>query len=334
MTQLFKSIAEARWFGNFITGVIVLASIVIGLETYPALVERYGDFLHALDKIILAIFAVEIAVKMGARWPRPLEYFRDPWNCFDFLIVAAALLPFDTHQLTVLRLLRLLRVLRLIRAAPRLQILVSALLKSLPSMGYVALLLMLLFYIYAVAGVFLFSKNDPVNFGALPQAFGTLFSVVTLEGWTNLMFIQMHGCDKWGLGSDYFQQFCTQPEAHPYTAPFYFVSFVLLGTMIFLNLMVGVIINGMEEAQTEREADERARNRVGDEPSVEDDLHGVAASVAALQKQLHDLQRRLAKHPIAAPSSYTASAALAAEERASGAAPSRAPRKPARRTKK
>ena len=123
--------------------------------------------------------------------PRPLERF-------DFVIVAICLMPVNATYAAVLRLLRVLRVLKLVRALPRLQILVSALLKSIPSMGYVAILLFLVFYVYACAAVFIFGANDPVHFGHLPLAMLSLFRVVTGEDWTDVMYIAMYGCDQYG----------------------------------------------------------------------------------------------------------------------------------------
>src|SRR5262245_9166839 len=164
MVELARRLAEATWFHYFITGVIVLAGALVGVETSPAMIERYGATLHLLDGVILGIFVLEIVIKLLAEGRTPWRYFRDPFNCFDFAIVAVSLLPLGAQYVTVLRLLRLLRVLRLVHALPRLQILVSALLKSIPSMGYVAVFLGLLFYVYGVAGVFLFGPNDPARF--------------------------------------------------------------------------------------------------------------------------------------------------------------------------
>ena len=132
-----------------------------------------------MDQVILWIFVVEIVIKMGAEGKQPWRYFADPWNVFDFIIVAVCFLPINAEYAAVLRLLRLLRVLKLVRALPRLQILVGALLKSIPSMGYVSLLLLMLFYVYACAAVILFGENDPVHFRNLPLAMLSLFRVVT-----------------------------------------------------------------------------------------------------------------------------------------------------------
>lgn len=231
-----RRLVDHSWFKNSIIAVILLAGLVVGLETSPTLRTQYGTLLHALDKIILGIFVVEILLKMGAEGSRPWRYFRDPWNNFDFLIVSVCLLPFDSEFAAVLRLARVLRVLRLVTVLPKLQILVGALLKSIPSMGYVGLLLSILFYIYAVTGVFFFAEADPLHFGSLGDAILTLFGVITLEGWTGLMYDLLRG----------------DSGVHPAKVVGYFISFVLFGTMIMLNLFIGVIMNSMQEMHEEK----------------------------------------------------------------------------------
>ena len=285
MQEFFKKIADAAWFQNGITIVILLAGVLVGLETYPSLVERYHTPLHVGDQIILWIFVAEIVVKMAAEGKKPWRYFLDPWNVFDFIIVAACFLPFEGNAVTVLRLLRLLRVLKLVKALPKLQILVGALLKSIPSMVYVSVLLGMLFYVYAVAAVFLFGENDPLHFGNLEIAMLSLFRVVTLEDWTDVMYINMYGCDRYGYSPDSVVA-CVSPVAQPLLAAAFFVSFVLTGTMIILNLFIGVIMSGMDEAQAE--AEQMARELAGGgKPTV-------STEIAALQEELEAMQSRLA----------------------------------------
>lgn len=283
MQALAKSVAEAPRFQRFITALIIFAGVLVGMETYPAVVARYGTVLHALDKVVLAVFIFEIVVKMAAEGHKPWRYFKDPWNVFDFVIVGAALMPFGGSAATVLRLLRLLRVLKLVRALPKLQLLVSALLKSIPSMAYVSLLLFLLFYVYAVAAVFMWGTNDPVHFGDLQIAMVSLFRAVTLEDWTDLMYTQMYGCDHYGY--DNMRALCTAPSAAPVAGPAFFVSFVLVGTMIILNLFIGVIMKGMDEAQAEAAALD----------SAERTDFTLTGELTALQEELADLHDRLGR---------------------------------------
>lgn len=281
MVQACKKVSESSLFQNFITGVILATAVLVGIETYPSMIEKYGDLLHALDKVILGIFVLEIVIKLIARWPSPQRFFSDSWNVFDFVIVAAAFLPIDAQYVTVLRLLRLLRVLRLVRALPQLRILVSALLKSIPSMFYVGIFLFLLFYIYAVAAVFLFSNNDPIHFATLPQALISLFRAVTLEDWTDLMYIQTYGCE--GYGYDGKEHLCTNSQEFPVLSPLFFISFVMMGTMIVLNLFIGVIMNGMDEAKEEMAAEAMVSD---DTPSPQDEWKD-------LEKEMKDLEHRI-----------------------------------------
>jgi voltage-gated sodium channel len=298
MTELARRLAHSATFQNFITLVIILAGILVGIETSPGAVALYGDWLHTLDRIVLCVFVAEICIKLAAEGNKPWRYFRDPFNVFDFTVVVVTLLPFGGQYVTVLRLLRLLRVLRLVHALPRLQILVSALLKSIPSMAYVGVFLGLLFYVYGVAGVFLFGKNDPAHFGSLAVAMLTLFTVVTLEGWAELMYTQMYGCDP---GTDAATALlCRAPEAHPGSAPLYFVSFVLFGTMIVLNLFIGVIMNSMQEAAVETERAEQTKRQLKGtgQPSFEhelNELHRAAQHIAERVKHMQARQRSEAR---------------------------------------
>ncbi len=289
----FWNIVEAKWFQNFITIVILLAGVLVGVETYQEFAARHHGIIGVLDQIVIWIFVAEVIIKMAAHGVRPWRYFKDPWNVFDFLIVAACFLPVDAQYVMVLRLARLLRVLKLVRALPKLQVLVGALLRSIPSMAYVSLLLSLLFYVYAVASTFMFSGNDPVHFGDLTTSIQSLFRVVTLEDWTDLMYINQYGCDQYGY-ADMIGK-CTAPEAFPYGAPFLFVSLVMLGTMVILNLFIGVIMTGMDSAREETELDERERKReaLGDEaPSLDDDIGVLVREVDRLHNRLMRLKVR------------------------------------------
>jgi voltage-gated sodium channel len=187
----------------------------------------------------------------------------------------------------VLRLLRLLRVLRLVHALPRLQILVSALLKSIPSMAYVAIFLGLLFYVYGVAGVFLFGQNDPARFGTLGTAMLSLFTVVTLEGWAELMYFQLYGCEAMADGASAVAS-CKASAAQPVAAPIYFITFILFGTMIVLNLFIGIIMNSMQEAavETARAEEAKARAKGGEAaPDLEQNLADLAQVAEKLAKR-------------------------------------------------
>ncbi len=256
MVEFLKKISLSPLFNNFIIGVILAAGVLVGIQTDPEM--RSNSTLHSLDSLILWIFVAEIAIKMGAEGNRPWRYFLDPWNVFDFLIVAICFLPGETSFAAVLRLARLLRVLKLVRALPRLQVLVSALLKSIPSMFYISILLALLFYLYGVLGTFLYQDNDPVHFENLETGLLTMYRVSTLEDWTDVMYINMFGCHEYGYDESA-RIPCDKTKALAlvgangvnWSAAIFFSSFTLLATMIILNLFIGVIMTGMEEAEKE-----------------------------------------------------------------------------------
>lgn len=270
MIAVFQRWVGAPLFQQVMLGVILLSALVVGLETSTEVMRRWGGVLHTLDLLIVGAFSAEIALRLLAQGSRWWDFFRDPWNLFDFLVVALCLLPLELQFAPVLRLARVLRVLRLVTAVPGLQILVSALLKSIPSMAYVGALLGLHFYVYAVAGVFLFRAADPEHFGTLGRALLTLFQVVTMEGWADIM---RHQLASGSLGPA------------PLVVVAFFVTFILLGTMIILNLLIGVIMNAMQEAQEERAHAEAVRQG---EASVQQD-----AEMAAIERDLAALARRV-----------------------------------------
>lgn len=253
MIQLFQRIAHSHRFERLVLGAILLTSLTVGLETYPGVIEHTGPYLHMLDLAVIWLFVAEAVIKIGAHGRRPWRYFKDPWNVFDFAIVALAVTPIHSTFAAVLRLVRVLRVLRLVKALPRLRMIVNALIKSFSAMGYIALLLAIHFYIFATLGVSLFGQNDPVHFGRLENVFLTLFQVLTLDGWNEVMDIQMQGGAD-SLFSYVKEHLVAGSHAMPIAGALYFVVFVLLGTVIILNLFIGVITNGMSEAQREMDA--------------------------------------------------------------------------------
>ncbi|MGD1849502.1 MAG: ion transporter [Cyanophyceae cyanobacterium] len=294
MDQICARIARSLRFQRLVLGAIVLAIAIAGLETDPWVMTHGKVVTQVVDKIILLVFAVEAAVKILAEGRSPWRYFKDPWNSFDFLILISLLLPFWGSFFALFRVGRLLRILRVVTTFPRLRLLISTLLQSLPSMGYLLLLLGLLFYVYGIAGTFLFRVNDPVNFGSLGPAILSLFTVVTLEGWTTIMYTQIYGCDRYGYDS--FPELCIAPDQFPVIAPIFFISFVLIGALVILNLFVGVIISSMmtsidEMEGTNADTDNRVspNQQATHELSLQRQIRTVEAQLTAIQTQLQDL---------------------------------------------
>ena len=264
--QIDKFVHSAN-FQRFILALIVISGILVGFETYPAFHEgtAIGNVIIRVQQVILGIFVIEQVLKIAACGSRPWEYFRQGWNLFDLAIIIVCFLPLDARFATVFRLARLLRTLRMVTVLPRLQLLVGALLKSIPSLGYIGLLLGLHFYVYACAGTFLFAKNDPVRFGNLHTTALTLFQVLTLEGWNDILSTQLNGSDveysdEWKALAEKQRPGFRVTHAQPIPAAIFFISFILLGTMIMLNLFTGVIISSMEEVQEERAEEAREDN--------------------------------------------------------------------------
>ena len=230
MVDLCRRIASNRHFQTAILAVIVANAVLIGLETSPALWERYGGLFDALNLAVQVVFVGEIAVRLLAHAPRVHRFFLDGWNVFDFTIVALSLLPVAGPFATVARLARLLRALRVVSALPELRLIVATMLRSIPSLANVIVLLGLILYVYAVVGVHLFAGIDPPNWGSLPRAGLTLFEILTLEGWVDLMDASL-GATPW--------------------AWVYYVSFVVLAVFVVINLFIAIVINNLEAAKRE-----------------------------------------------------------------------------------
>ena len=293
MVAFAQRITRSAWFKNLIIGLILMSGAISGVETYLGSTNESSsvrDVLLIAQDVILWVFVAEIVLKLVACGKQPWRFFANGWNLFDFLIVAVCLLPFDSQFATVFRMVRLVRVLRLITILPKLQLLVG----SIPSCGYIGILLGLHFYIYAVTGTSLFRENDPVRFGTLHESFLTLFQVLTLEGWNDTLNTAYLGSDvtyddSWKVQTDGVRRSIGQPL----TAAAYFVSFIMLGTMIMLNLFTGVIIASMEEAASEA-SDKDLEQRIQQRGflTLRDELELLSRRLTEIAGSVADLQRR------------------------------------------
>ena len=226
----------------------------------------YGPLLATLDHIILGVFVVELVLRIAVH---RLAFFRDPWSVFDFFVIGIALVP-ATDTFTVLRALRVLRVLRLITAVPTLKRVVAGLLASLPGMGSIVLLISLIYYVFAVMATKLFGADNPGLFGTLGNSLWTLFTVMTLEGWTNDV---------------------AKPvlEHHPHAWPF-FVCFIVVTTFMVLNLFIGVVVNAMQAEANKAEASEREAER----EMIQEEAAPILAAVMNLRKEFAELRAEMA----------------------------------------
>lgn len=262
MVDLCQRIASSRRFQNAILVVIIANAVLIGLETSPGLGERYGRLFDALNFAVQVVFVGEIAVRLLAHAPRMHRFFLDGWNVFDFTIVALSLLPVAGPFATVARLARLLRALRVVSALPELRLIVATMLRSIPSLANVVALLGLILYVYAVLGVHLFEGADPGHWGSLPRAGLTLFEILTLEGWVDLMDASL--------------------AATPW-AWVYYVSFVVLAVFVVINLFIAIVINNLETAKREQE------------PAAGSESEPLARRLAGMRAELEAIEAELRK---------------------------------------
>ncbi len=236
MQERLKQIIEHVYFEYFIVAVILINAAIIGMETSVDFSQRFGSLFQLMNTIILGIFIVEALLKMAAEAPQVQRYFYNGWNIFDFSIIVLALIPFTGNLAMIARMARLLRVFRLISVIPELRLIVATLVRSIPSMGNIILLMSVIFYIFAVAGQQMYHDHDPKHWGTLGISLLTLFRVVTLEDWTDLMYTAM--------------------ELNTYHWIF-FVSFVVLGTFVIINLFIAIVLNNLDEAKAEHLAEMR-----------------------------------------------------------------------------
>jgi voltage-gated sodium channel len=253
------------WFQNTILALILVNAVTLGLETSPAVMAEYGAALHLLDKAILSVFVAEIVLRL---FVHRLRFFRDPWSVFDFLVVGIALVP-ASGQFSVLRALRVLRVLRILTIVPSMRRVVGALLGAVPGLISIGLVLLLIYYVFAVIATNLFAAAFPEWFGNLGRSFYTLFQIMTLESWSM------------GISRPVMEQF---PHAW-----MFFVTFILIATFTMLNLFIAIIVNAMQTFSEDEHhetvvAVEQAREH------IEADLHG---EVRALRDEIAELKALL-----------------------------------------
>ena len=218
---------DLKWVQNGIIGVILFNAVILGMETSGEIMAAAGPLIMALDRLCLSIFVIEIALKLYAQ---RFGFFRSGWNLFDFVIVGISLVP-GAGAYTVLRALRILRLLRVVSVTPSLRRVVEGFLKALPGMGSVFLLMSMIFYIGSVMATKLFQDSFPEWFGTIGASAYSLFQIMTLESWS--------------MG-------IVRPvmEVYPHAWVF-FVPFIMMTTFAVVNLLVGLIVNSMQDAHAE-----------------------------------------------------------------------------------
>ncbi len=261
--HFLQDFLESKGFQNFITFLIIFNSLLIGVETFPVVMKDYGLLIDSIDLMILALFTIEITLKILVY---RVKFFKSGWNVFDFIIVAVAILP-AAGPFSIFRALRIIRTLRLLKSLPKLRLIIESLLHSIPSIGWIAVLLFIVYYIFAVVGTNLFGTQYPEYFGDLGKTFFTLFQVMTLESWASAVARPIM-------------------DGAPGAAIF-FVSFILIATYTTLNIFIAIVVNTMNEISLKELQEE--------EQHIKD---FVKQENAKLHSKLDDLKRELKKKEV------------------------------------
>jgi voltage-gated sodium channel len=255
-------------FQRVVIGLILFNAVTLGLETSESVMESWGGLLHAIDTALLVLFTVELAIRIYAFRGR---FFRDPWGLFDFVIVAISWMP-DSGPLAVLRALRVLRVLRLVSIVPSLRNVVEAMLGALPGMGSIVLLMLLIYYVFAVMAVKLFGAAMPEQFGDLGTAALTLFQLMAMDDFGNVV---------------------RQAMEHKPLAWLFFFPFTIIATFVVLNLFIGVIVDSIQTLREQRGGAEAASAQLAAEAARSDahlDAQAVLAELRALRAEVRALR--------------------------------------------
>lgn len=259
--QRLKQFIEHSVVQRVLLTLILINAMTLGMETSPSVMAVAGSAIHILDKTILAIFVLEIVLRL---YVHRLAFFKDAWSVFDFVVVSIALLP-ASGPFSVLRALRVLRVLRVLTFVPSMKKIVGALMQSLNGMLSIAMVLGLVYYVAAVMVTKLFGSAFPEWFGSLGASLYTLFQIMTLESWSM------------GIARPVMEQF-------PY-AWLFFVPFILIATFTMLNLFIAVIVNAVQSMHDEEHKTEHDAERVAQQQLL--------LQIQQLQLQLTEMQQQL-----------------------------------------
>ena len=306
--EVCRMICTGAGEGYFITTIIiaiVLAGVLVGIDTYDDLREM--PIFATLESVVLFVFVLECVLKIIAEGKKPVMFFcgeEGSWNTFDFIVVLFCM-PFFSDIFgnnspairIVSRLFRLFRVAKIVHKVPALQVIVKGLIGGLKSIVYVATLLLLVFYLYAIFGVFIFKENDPFFFGNVPTALLSLFRACTLENWGDNMYINMFGCREydggiyqsrddmnqvdWDRLPDMYK--CINPQPQAGLAGAFFVSFTVISSLVMLSLFIGVITMSMQESLNDMRREVEESNRMKRLIKAAEDMAAAAAKTAELE---------------------------------------------------
>lgn len=267
MTSLqnrIQRLVESRGFQSSVVVLILINAVTLGLETSDIVMQHAGFWISGLDQLILAVFTVEVLLKL---YVYRLRFWRDAWNVFDFLVVGIALVP-ASGPFSVLRVLRLLR---LVRMLPALRNIVESLLHAVPGIVSIFGLLLLVFYVFAIIATGLFGETHPQWFGSLGASLYTLFQVMTLESWSM------------GIARPVI-------ETHTWAWAF-FVPFILVSSFTVLNLFIAVIVDAMQRIHEVRV---KLSEQSGEAPPLEAQIEALELQMSQMQQALAELRRSAA----------------------------------------
>ncbi|WP_440873974.1 ion transporter [Thalassotalea sp. PLHSN55] len=262
-----KKIDSSNLFQGAVIAVILLSALLIGAKTHN-LSPTAMSILALLDTAVTIFFVVELTIRFLA-CPDKKQFFKNGWNIFDTIIVIGSLIPTSSSGVLLARLLRVFRVLRLVSMVPELRLLINALLKAIPRMGYIALLMFVIFYIYAAIGSMTFHQINETLWGDVSISMLTLFRVATFEDWTDVMYETM--------------------AVHPLSW-IYYLSFIFLTAFIFLNMMVGTILEVMSEEHENFRAQSHGETSEGGEPASRAQIEKLEQELSEIKKMLSQLR--------------------------------------------
>jgi voltage-gated sodium channel len=258
-------ITDNKIFKTFVIFIIVISSLLIGVKSHD-LSDNTITIIGYLDSGITYFFVIEVLLRFFS-YKNKKEFFKSGWNIFDTIIVGGSLIPMAGSDMVMMgRLLRIFRVLRLVTYIPELKILINTLISAIPKMGYVALLMFIIFYIYASFGNIFFEDINSHLWGDVSISLLTLFRIATFEDWTDVMYETM--------------------VVYPFSW-IYYITFIFLGSFVFLNMMVGIVIDSFsqERASNKNEQDKNLYENIERNPFCEKDCE--------LKKQIQELDNKI-----------------------------------------
>ncbi len=262
LQEASRRLKDNRIFEWFIVAIIIVSALLIGARTYP-IPDTLIQIIRWLDTAITALFLFEIAIRFFAT-PQKSRFFHNGWNIFDSLVVVVSLIPIENSEMALIgRLVRIFRVLRMVSIIPELRMLLNSLIRALPQLGYVLLLMFIIFYIYAAVGATFFAHINPDLWGDVSIALLTLFRVMTFEDWTDVMYETM--------------------AVYPLSW-IYYLTFIFLTAFAFLNMVIGIVVNVLEDEHAkERKLQDEANGKV----TLEDlmvEIHSLKTEISNLNK--------------------------------------------------